>query len=267
MTIDELPHLPNAVSASSVLSLIEHAREAILAVYADTTMAVEYKADKSPLTLADRRSHTILTEGLTRLTPEFPILSEEGRHLDWDTRRKWDYFWLIDPLDGTRDFVERTDEFTINVALVHEERPIVGFLDVPVRQTTYLGVHDRGAYRIQDGLAVPIQAQLREPTQGFRCAVSRSHSSREAAWAEEHGVPVSEWIRAGSALKFALVAEGSADVYPRLGPTMEWDTAAGHCLVDAAGGKVHQIDGEPLRYNRENLKNPPFIAWGASPLF
>ncbi len=189
-------------------------------------------------------------------------MSEEGPQSHWDTRRHWESFWLIDPLDGTRDFVDRTNDFTINVALIHRGHAVVGFVDIPVQGITYLGIADQGAYRIENETAEPIATRTQIPPESLRCAVSRAHSSKEATWIQEHGLVVEEWIRAGSALKFALVAEGLADLYPRLGPTMEWDTAAGHCLVVAAGGDVRQLDGRPLQYNRENLKNTPFVARG-----
>jgi 3'(2'), 5'-bisphosphate nucleotidase len=259
MTIDTLPDLPGGLRAKTILSLIESARNAILEVYHQSTVAVEYKADHSPLTLADRRSHAILSQGLSALSP-LPILSEEGQQLDWEVRQQWQSFWLIDPLDGTRDFVDRTDEFTINLALVQHGRAVVGFLDVPVQQKTYLGILGHGAYRVQGDTVSPIFVTDRPPESGLRCAVSRAHSSKEEAWCEAQGIAIGKWIRAGSALKFALVAEGLADLYPRLGPTMEWDTAAGHCLVEAAGGSVCLIDTTPLRYNRHDLKNAAFIA-------
>jgi len=262
VTIDGLPLLPHGLSASSLLQLIARARQAILDVYQDANMEVEYKTDKSPLTLADRRSHAILSQGLTELSPSLPILSEEGYQSDWESRKLWDDFWLVDPLDGTRDFVERTDEFTINLALIHQNQPVLGFLDIPVQAVTYVGIAGQGAYRIESEQASRIFSRRSIQGQEVRCAVSRAHSSQEVEWVQAQGMRVSQWIRAGSALKFALVAEGRADLYPRLGPTMEWDTAAGHCLVIAAGGEVCQIDGQPLLYNQENLKNTAFIARG-----
>lgn len=264
MTIEDLPRLPIDLPLATILTVVEEAREAILHIYRGTTMAVEYKQDNSPLTLADRHSHAILSEGLLRMAPRVPILSEEGQTSAWEIRRQWPYFWLIDPLDGTRDFVDHTDEFTINVALIHQNRAIVGFLDVPMRATTYLGIEGQGAYRIGPQRQVTsIAAAQRSPSQPLRCAVSRSHGTQEASWMTSQGLSVSQWIQAGSALKFALVAEGTADIYPRLGPTMEWDTAAGHCLVEAAGGSVQQLDDHrDLHYNRENLTNPAFVARG-----
>lgn len=267
MTVNELPSLPEGIALPPLLDLISQAREAILRVYRGTAMHVEYKTDRSPLTLADRESHEILSAGLTKLAPGIPILSEEGSHQDWEQRSRWEYFWLVDPLDGTRDFVDRTDDFTINVALVRDQTAVVGILDVPMRETLYLGIHGQGAFRIQRAVVEPIRVSGRAPSDpGLRVAVSRSHSSRENDWLNEQGIHATESVAAGSALKFALVAEGSADLYPRLGPTMMWDTAAGQCLVEAAGGSMTQIDGQLFHYRRPDLTNTGFVVRGfASP--
>ncbi len=262
LTVYDLPGFPRDLDATALLNCIEAARREILAVYEKADLMVEYKADRSPLTLADRLSHAVLNQGLQQLLPGIPVLSEEGAVHDWEVRRQWRLLWLVDPLDGTRDFVQRTGDFTINVALVEDHIPILGLLDIPLRKTTYLGIRGQGAYRLQAGAVESIHTRHGADHRGLKAAISRSHQADEMAWLKTQGFEVSDVVSAGSALKFALIAEGQADLYPRLGPTMEWDTAAGHCLVAAAGGTVTQVDGTPLLYNRENLLNPPFLARG-----
>ncbi len=262
LAVYDLPPLPCGLDAAALLSCIEAARHQILTVYEKADLMLEYKADRSPLTLADRQSHTVLNQGLQRLLPGVPVLSEEGTVKDWQVRRHWSLLWLVDPLDGTRDFVQRTGDFTINVALVEGHAPILGLLDIPLQNTTYLGIRGQGAYRIGEEEAKPIHTRHRGDSHGLTAAISRSHQANEIAWLRTNGFDVGDVIPAGSALKFALIAEGRADLYPRLGPTMEWDTAAGQCLVEAAGGTVTQLDGAALMYNRENLTNPPFLTRG-----
>ncbi len=236
---------------------------------------VEEKSDKSPLTLADMRSHEIITSHLTRF--DIPILSEEGKTIDYATRKEWEYLWIVDPLDGTKEFVKRNDEFTVNIALVHKQTPVLGVVYVPVFQRLYFAAKDFGAYRmeIEDfsdinvasidqivdrSVLIDIKPKTERP---YTIVGSRSHATPEleayvAKKREEHGTV--EFISAGSSLKICQVAEGNADVYPRLGPTMEWDTAAGHAIAENAGALVFQSDnGEPLVYNKENLLNPWFI--------
>jgi len=247
---------------SGVLDLVAAAGTAILEVYA-TSHAVEYKADDSPITRADRAAHEILSAGLRRLTPEIPVLSEESadEHAP-AVRRQWREFWLIDPLDGTKEFISRNGEFTVNVALIRDHRPVLGVVSAPVLQTVYYGVEGVGAFVVpESGPAEPIQ--VRHPAASPLVVVgSRSHrgDSLDAVLAQ---IGPHELRPMGSSLKFCLVAEGTADFYPRLGPTCEWDTAAAQAVVEAAGGAVTTLDGHPLRYNeRETLLNPHFIVFG-----
>ncbi|MGB9499625.1 MAG: 3'(2'),5'-bisphosphate nucleotidase CysQ [Dissulfuribacterales bacterium] len=236
---------------------------------------VEEKSDKSPLTLADKRAHEIITSHLSRF--DIPILSEEGKTIDYARRKEWEYLWIVDPLDGTKEFVKRNDEFTINIALVHKQMPILGVVYVPVLHRLYFAAKDFGAYRVgvedfseikvesidqivKQSVTIDIKPKRARP---YTIVGSRSHATPEleayvAKKREEHGTV--EFIAAGSSLKICQVAEGNADVYPRLGPTMEWDTAAGHVIAECAGALVFQSDnGEPLVYNKENLLNPWFI--------
>jgi 3'(2'), 5'-bisphosphate nucleotidase len=242
--------------------LVDAACAAILEVYAGGH-EVEYKADDSPITRADRAAHDILSDGLRRLTPEVPVLSEESAAgQDYEVRRHWREFWLVDPLDGTREFIQRNGEFTVNVALVRGHRAVLGVVAAPVLQLTYYGADGLGAF-VQQGAAGPRPIHVRQPAAEPLVIVgSRSHrgDSLDSLLAR---IGPHEMQPMGSSLKFCLVAEGKADFYPRLGPTSEWDTAAAQAVVEAAGGGVTTLDGTPLRYNeRTTLLNPHFLAFG-----
>lgn len=245
-----------------VLAACSEATEAILDIYESDDFEVEAKHDKSPLTEADMASHHILVAALNKLTPEIPILSEESADIGFDERRHWDRLWVVDPLDGTREFIKRNGEFTINVALVVDHAPVLGVIAVPVTRTAYTGVVGQGAQRCHDYTACePIET--RRPCASPPVVLgSRSHANpRTVAYFEKLGEH--EQTSRGSALKFCAVAEGEADFYPRLGPTSEWDTAAGEAIVTAAGGKVWMPGGKPLRYNaRETTLNGDFMVAG-----
>jgi len=246
----------------AVLQLVAAAGVAILEVYA-ADHGVEYKADDSPLTRADSAAHRILSAGLRQLTPEIPVLSEEDEdgHAP-ATRHPWREYWLIDPLDGTKEFISRNGEFTVNVALVRDHKPVLGVVAAPVLGKVYYGIEGVGAFVTHgDGEAQPIR--VRRPAASPLVVVgSRSHrgDSLDSVLAR---VGPHEMRPMGSSLKFCLVAEGTADFYPRLGPTSEWDTAAAQAVVEAAGGAVTTLDGLPLRYNeRDTLLNPHFLVSG-----
>ncbi len=247
---------------AEVRKLVGDAGNAILEVYA-SGHDVEYKADDSPITRADRAAHEILSAGLARLTPGIPVLSEESAEEQaFEVRRHWSEFWLVDPLDGTREFISRNGEFTVNVALVREHRPVLGVVAAPVLDLVYCGVEGLGAVMAHAGEADrPIH--VRRPAANPLVVVgSRSHrgDSLDAVLAR---LGPHEMRPMGSSLKFCLVAEGTADLYPRLGPTSEWDTAAAQAVVEAAGGRVTTLDGLPLSYNaRDTLLNPHFLAFG-----
>jgi 3'(2'), 5'-bisphosphate nucleotidase len=258
-----------------VIALAEAAGRAIMAVYAGD-FAVERKDDRSPLTEADLASHHVLVEGLRALTPDVPVLSEESAALDVAERRAWPRLWLVDPLDGTREFVKKNGEFCVCIALIDEGAPVLGVVHAPVTGVTWSAVAGEGAWRREAGgadvplgglvptastaasTAASVAGSSLPPT--LRVAASRSHlDPRTAALLER--IPGAERVAMGSALKFGLLAEGRLDVYPRFGPTSEWDTAAGQCLVEAVGGAVLDLDGRPLRYNRrDTLLNGDFIA-------
>ncbi len=257
------PDQPSAELLAAVLHIARAAGTAILRVYAGD-FAVEHKQDDSPLTLADREAHRLITAGLQQLTPQIPVLSEESpaEHHDFATRRHWPTLWLVDPLDGTREFIKRNGEFTVNIALIHQHRPTLGVVTVPAADLAYTGGMGLGAQRIA-GTQTGQPIHVRQPHPQIPVVVgSRSHrgDSLDALLARlgEH-----ELCAVGSALKFCRVAEGAADFYPRLGPTSEWDTAAGQAVLEAAGGRVLNLQGEPLSYNRrDTLLNPEFMAMG-----
>ncbi|AWN14646.1 3'(2'),5'-bisphosphate nucleotidase CysQ [Salinisphaera sp. LB1] len=220
------------------------------------------KDDDSPLTQADLAAHRVIAAELSALTPDTPQLSEEGADIDYDTRSEWREYWLVDPLDGTKEFVNRNDQFTVNIALIKDGRPVLGAVYAPALDTLWFGANGLGAFRREgDGEIQPIRvspAHMDKP----RILVSRSHRSdaieRLLADMDDY-----EPVSMGSSLKFCVIAEGAADFYPRLGPTSEWDTAAGHAVLKAAGGQVTDARGRPLRYNEtDSLLNDWFIAYG-----
>ena len=242
----------------AVLELSQQAGEATLPIYHDE-IEVNYKADESPVTAADIAAHKVIVRGLQQLTPELPILSEESAGIDWQTRQKWQRYWLVDPIDGTKEFIKKNGEFTVNIALIDQGRPVLGVVHAPVLNTSYFAAENVGAFKQEDQQRTPLQVSLK-PNQGEIVVVgSRSHPSPELADYLSQFETV-KMIPKGSSLKLCLVAEGAADVYPRLGPTSEWDTGAGHAVAEIAGARVTQVDGQPLRYNqKESYLNPYFI--------
>jgi len=242
--------------------IIDIAREAgaeIMKIYAKD-FTIEYKDDKSPLTEADIKSNDIICKALNVLYPNIPILSEENKEVVYNERKKWDYFWLIDPIDGTKEFIKKTGEFTVNIALIHRNEPVLGVVYAPVLKDIYYAKKNKGAFKNDDKLPLKSNAH---PDKTLKVVASVSHLSEETqafidnlALTTEHIEQVSK----GSSLKLCLVAEGEADIYPRLGPTMEWDTGAAHAVVLESGKHVLQYDtNKPLVYNKENLLNPWFI--------
>lgn len=243
-----------------LMAITQDAGVAIMAVYGTEKLEIQYKDDTSPLTAADQAAHDIILEGLQQNWPDIPVLSEEGGEIPYSVRRNWQRFWLVDPLDGTKEFIKRNGEFTVNIALIEKGCPVLGVVYAPVQEKMYCGVVGVGAYVASCGGAlVPIRVRTTDAKVGITVVVSRSHPSAELQ-TYLRDLKVAETLALGSSLKFCAVAAGRADLYPRLGPTMEWDTAAGHAVVTAAGGEVQMLDGLPLRYNKENLLNPYFIA-------
>ncbi len=237
--------------------LAREAGKAILEVYG-TEFEVKHKDDRSPLTLADMRSHRIIADSLQARYPDIPVLSEEGKSVSFEIRRNWDRFWLVDPLDGTKEFVKRNGEFTVNIALVEHRTPVVGIIHIPVANRLFIADVTEGCWEISDSGRRKLEV-ARMPADGpVRVARSRSHPSPGL---EEllSLIPSHEVINRGSALKFCAVAAGEADFYPRFGPTWEWDTAAGQAIVTAAGGTMVDLSGKPFVYNKQDLLNGPFI--------
>lgn len=245
------------VEAQELIPLIREAGEGVLSVY---RRQFEYslKDDGSPVTEADRLSHRIIVEGLRRIAPSIPVLSEESLEVPYCIRKSWEYYFLVDPLDGTREFVNRNGEFTVNIALVHRDTPVLGLIHQPAEGFTYVAEKGCGAFRLNG-------AKERLPLEGnserFRVVLSRLDSSAEDFLC---GLPAAEVRRLGSSLKFCAVAEGRADFYPRMIPSKEWDTAAGFILVRESGGCTLQVTGEPLSYNREVMVHPSFCVFGST---
>ena len=244
--------------AQSLMPTIERAAAAIMRIY-DAGFSVQHKDDDSPLTAADLESQRVIIDGLQRITPGIPTLSEESAAAPWAERQTWRELWVIDPLVGTREFVKRNGEFTVNVALVAEHEPVLGIVAAPARGVVYWGVPGIGAYCRMQGEESRIQTA--PPQRPLRVIGSRSHPSAQTAeYLSRLGSHITTAI--GSSLKFCLLAEGKADLYARFGPTSEWDTAAGQAVLEAAGGHVTRMDGHRLRYNcRESLINGDFLAF------
>jgi len=249
----------STINTQDIIDLAKQAGDAIMAIY-NQDFAVYDKNDASPLTEADLAAHHILVEGLERLT-DYPVLSEESSEAVKQERLNWDEYWLIDPLDGTKEFVKKNGEFTVNIALIQQGKPTFGVVYAPALQTLYVGDINEGAYKQEDGKDVETITVRAKPAQNSDYIIvgSRSHQSEEfKAFIQDY--PGADIVSMGSSLKLCLVAEGKADIYPRLGLTCEWDTAAAQAVVEAAGGQVlHAETGKPLGYNKENLLNPFFI--------
>lgn len=247
----------------SLVNLAQAAGRAILEVY-NGEFDVTLKGDASPLTVADLRSHHIIAAGLAELSPDIPVISEEADIPPLSRRVDWPCLWLVDPLDGTKEFVNRNGEFTINIALIEAGVPTLGVLHVPLSGVTYLAATQVGAFRREPN-GQEMQIRVRSPMEGTpRVVGSRSHRDDRLEKLLEAMGP-HEFRPLGSAGKFGLIAEGAADFYPRIGPTSEWDTAAGQAIVEVAGGQVVGRDGLPLRYNRrETLLNDDFVVFGDS---
>jgi 3'(2'), 5'-bisphosphate nucleotidase len=244
-----------------LLQTARQAGEAIMEVYQQKELfdRVDYKADDSPLTLADQRAHEIIKEKLEKAYPEIPLISEEGKDIPYKERKEWLAFWLVDPLDGTKEFIKRNGEFTVNIALIYDKAPVLGVIYIPEAGLFYYGSKAMGAFkqnRDSEAEAIRVSGKSDDIT----AVRSRSHTSEEEMEVL-HSLHAKHFVATGSSIKFCLVADGTADLYYRHGPTMEWDTAAGQAILEAAGGQV--LSGaQPMRYNKENMLNTPFICRG-----
>lgn len=254
----------NRVLLDQIVAIAKQAGQNILHIYQSTDVGERAKDDGSPLTLADMASHDCIVNELAKMSPGVPILSEESKQtIPYDARSQWSQYWLIDPLDGTKEFIKRNGEFTVNIALIENHRPVLGVVYAPVLDTMYFAMQGVGAFSQvseQPAQQLPNQANLSE---SVRMVVSKSHCSDETndyiEQVESRGKPVTA-VSKGSSLKLCMIAEGSADIYPRLAPTMEWDTAAAQCVVEQSGKSVVDYhSGQPLRYNKVDLLNPWFV--------
>ncbi|MBS1748268.1 MAG: 3'(2'),5'-bisphosphate nucleotidase CysQ [Bacteroidetes bacterium] len=242
----------------NLASIAVDAGKTILRVYhSGERIHVSVKEDHTPLTIADKQSHDIITKGLHTIDATIPVLSEEGAAVPFEVRKSWEYFWCVDPLDGTKEFIHHRDEFTVNIALIHCNRPVLGIIYAPVYGTLYYGAEARGSWRQKNGAAKE-QIFADYGAAEWTAIGSRSHASVE----EENilkSFPVVRTIAAGSSLKFCRIAEGKAHIYYRHGPTMEWDTAAGQAIAVNSGAVMTGIDGSPFLYNKPSLRNSGFI--------
>ena len=250
---------------TSLTRIIEEASEEVLAVYNDAEgIEVDYKGDDSPLTLADQRANDVIVRGLQTLDFSFPVISEENKQVTYENRKDYKYYWLVDPLDGTKEFIKRNGEFTVNIALIKGNQPVFGMVSVPVQNKIYWAIQGQGAFLLENGVTKKLQANTFSiKDKGLRVVTSRSHLNEETkTYVAQLNEPT--FVPMGSSLKFLILAEGKADVYPRFGPCMEWDTGAAQIIVEEAGGKVVLTDdlNQPIVYNKENLLNPYFIAFG-----
>ncbi|HEV8390826.1 MAG TPA: 3'(2'),5'-bisphosphate nucleotidase CysQ [Dongiaceae bacterium] len=232
----------------------------ILKVYV-ADFATKRKADQSPVTDADLAAEAVILAALHRLTPDIPVIAEEDAQIHGLPAHAAERFWLVDPLDGTKEFVARNGEFTVNIALIENGAPVLGIVHLPALRETYRGHSGIAERSVEITPFKPIQAR-KPPADGAIMTISRSHAAKELVKVEEMGERIAGTIIAGSSLKFCRLAEGAADLYPRLGPTMEWDTAAGDAILNAAGGSTSTLDGAPLRYGKPGFRNPHFIARG-----
>ncbi len=261
------------------MQLLQHAINAslkagkeIMDVYSQDDFKIQIKSDDSPLTIADKKAHQAIVATIKHLA--IPILSEEGKHDDFSLRKNWSKCWIIDPLDGTKEFIQRNNEFTVNIALVENGVPTLGVIYIPVYKTLYFATKKLGAYKtdinstsnlsVDSLLKTAIKLPVKQQSDTLRVVGSRSHMNKATEEfienLKQQGKPI-KMVTKGSSLKLCMIAEGKADIYPRFAPTMEWDIAAGHAIINAAGGKViHTDSNKELTYNKENLLNPYFIA-------
>lgn len=247
-----------------VVAFAREAGDAILEIYARDDFGTTLKDDRSPLTLADRAAHDRIVERLSVLDPSIPVLSEESDATAYETRARYERYWLVDPLDGTKEFIKRNGEFTVNIALIEANRPTLGVVHAPALKRTYWAARGAGAHR-QEGAEEPVRIEAADYREaGLRVVASRSHAGElMPRFLDALGSP--ECVSIGSSLKLCLVADGTATLYPRFGPTMEWDIAAAYAVVAEAGGSVVDIEGNAMAFNKPDLHNPQFVVCGNPP--
>jgi len=245
------------IKLEDIVTIAKKAGNAIMEIYMKDFI-IEYKDDKSPLTEADTKSNKIICNALEKLYPNIPIMSEENKQTDYDKRKKWNYYWCIDPIDGTKEFIKKNDEFTVNIALIHKDTPVLGVVYAPAIDEMYKAKKGEGAYKNKDRLPLKINTN---PKEKLSVVASKSHlSAKTQEFIDNLEAKEIEQVSKGSSLKLCMVASGEADIYPRLAPTMEWDTAAADAIVREAGKMTYQFkDNISMIYNKENLLNPWFI--------
>ncbi len=250
----------NTISTNDIVAIAKEAGDAIMEIYS-RDFTVDYKDDKSPLTEADTKSNEIICSALTQLYPNIPILSEENKAAPYEERKDWNYFWLIDPIDGTKEFIKKNGEFTVNIALIHKNTPVLGVVYAPALEDMYRAKKGEGAYKNNQKLPLHVNSA---PEKKLSVVASKSHLSEETqAFIDALETETIEQVSKGSSLKLCMVAEGAADIYPRLAPTMEWDTGAADAIVREAGKMTCQFENnQPMVYNKENLLNPWFVVKG-----
>ena len=249
----------NKIDLEIIVAIAKDAGDAIMEIYSKD-FTIDYKDDKSPLTEADTKSNEIICQALAKAYPEIPLLSEENKAEEYEVRKNWEYFWLIDPIDGTKEFIKKNGEFTVNIALIHKDTPVLGVVYAPALGDTYKAKKGSGAFKNNKKLPLEVNET---PEKSLSVVASKSHLSEETqTFIDEvaKGTENIEQVSKGSSLKLVMVAEGSADIYPRLAPTMEWDTAAAHAIVLESAKQVVQYESrQPLVYNKKNLLNPWFL--------
>ena len=245
----------------NLLNLVDDVSSLILPIYdSQDILKITTKQDGSPVTEADHRAHERIAERLAQLTPDIPLLSEEASNILAEVRLSWKTYWLVDPIDGTKEFIAKNGEFTVNIALIHEGQPIIGVVAVPVKNEIYYAMKTHGAWKKDAHGLTPLRARAYDAARILEVLSSRRHDPNTIKALAKFHERV-EYLRCGSSLKFCLLAEGKADLYPRLAPTSEWDTAAAQCVLEEAGGAVINLQGQPLRYNQKgSLENPHFLA-------
>ncbi len=252
-----------SITIQEVIDIARKAGDAIMKIYGTDDFQIESKSDESPLTIADQTANKIICDGLEKMEVKYPIISEENKTLPYADRKDYTYFWLVDPLDGTKEFIKRNGEFTVNIALVHNQRPIAGVVYAPVVDEMYWAIKGEGAFlEKESGLEELKPDAFKWSDSGLNLVCSRSHLNEETEkFVADFDKP--NLVSKGSSLKFLILAKGDAHIYPRLAPTMEWDTGAAQIILEEAGGSViNNETKEPLLYNKENLLNPYFVAAG-----
>ena len=248
----------DTIDINVILRIAVEAGRAILTVYDhEEDFEVSAKSDSSPLTKADKIANDIICSELKKQYPNIPILSEEGKSIPYEERKYWELYWCVDPLDGTKEFIKRNGEFTVNIALIYKNAPILGVIYVPVQNLLYYGKEDSGSWKQTPGNE-PLRINAIKKDDNWTAAVSRSHADGEEK-AILADYPIVDFIAVGSSLKFCLLAEGKAQIYLRTGPTMEWDTAAGHAIILFSGCQIQTLSGQLMRYNKVSLLNEGFL--------